>query len=267
MSIIKAVILGAVQGITEFLPISSSGHLSLFQHFLGVGGEGSLLFSVLLHLGTLIAVFLSCSDEALPILLSAGGTKALMVIPIVISKFAVAFLCGYLIDLFIKQKEIKEHLCHCDGEDIHVHVGCCNHYIDDENEDKFEKHIWHPFIHSLKLFGYIVLINIIFSTVIYLIGEDKIMLFLESNKYIAPIFSTLVGLIPNCASSVILAELFIGGGISLGALLSGLFVNAGLGLVFIFKDKSNIKNNLYIVSTLIGISLITGYITCLIIGF
>ena len=58
MSIIKAIILGAVQGITEFLPISSSGHLSLFQHFLGVGGEGSLLFSVLLHLGTLIAVFI-----------------------------------------------------------------------------------------------------------------------------------------------------------------------------------------------------------------
>ncbi len=58
MSIIKAIILGAVQGITEFLPISSSGHLSLFQYFLGVGGEGSLLFSVLLHLGTLIAVFI-----------------------------------------------------------------------------------------------------------------------------------------------------------------------------------------------------------------
>lgn len=58
MSIIKAIILGIVQGVTEFLPISSSGHLSLFQHFLGVSGEGSLLFSVLLHLGTLIAVFI-----------------------------------------------------------------------------------------------------------------------------------------------------------------------------------------------------------------
>lgn len=57
MSIIKAIILGIVQGVTEFLPISSSGHLSLFQHFLNVSGEGSLLFSVLLHLGTLIAVF------------------------------------------------------------------------------------------------------------------------------------------------------------------------------------------------------------------
>ncbi len=58
MSVLKAIILGIVQGVTEFLPISSSGHLSLFQHFLGVGGEGSLLFSVLLHLGTLIAVFI-----------------------------------------------------------------------------------------------------------------------------------------------------------------------------------------------------------------
>ena len=58
MSIIKAIILGIVQGVTEFLPISSSGHLSLFQHFLGVTGEGSLMFSVLLHLGTLIAVFI-----------------------------------------------------------------------------------------------------------------------------------------------------------------------------------------------------------------
>lgn len=58
MSIIKAIILGIVQGVTEFLPISSSGHLSLFQHFLGVTGEGSLLFSVLLHLGTLLAVFI-----------------------------------------------------------------------------------------------------------------------------------------------------------------------------------------------------------------
>lgn len=58
MSLIKAIILGIVQGITEFLPVSSSGHLSLFQHFLGVSGEGSLLFSVLLHLGTLIAVFI-----------------------------------------------------------------------------------------------------------------------------------------------------------------------------------------------------------------
>ena len=73
MSIIKAIILGIVQGITEFLPISSSGHLSLFQHFLGVDGEGSLLFSVLLHLGTLIAVFIVFHKTIFELVIDAFG--------------------------------------------------------------------------------------------------------------------------------------------------------------------------------------------------
>ncbi len=73
MSIIKAIILGFVQGVTEFLPISSSGHLSLFQHFLGVGGEGSLLFSVLLHLGTLIAVFIVFHKTIFELIVEAIG--------------------------------------------------------------------------------------------------------------------------------------------------------------------------------------------------
>lgn len=73
MSIIKAIILGIVQGITEFLPISSSGHLSLFQHFLQVDGEGSLLFSVLLHLGTLIAVFIVFYKTIFELVIDAFG--------------------------------------------------------------------------------------------------------------------------------------------------------------------------------------------------
>lgn len=73
MSIFKAIILGIVQGITEFLPISSSGHLSLFQHFLQVDGEGSLLFSVLLHLGTLIAVFIVFYKTIFELVIDAFG--------------------------------------------------------------------------------------------------------------------------------------------------------------------------------------------------
>lgn len=73
MSIIKAIILGIVQGVTEFLPISSSGHLSLFQHFLNIDGEGSLLFSVLLHLGTLIAVFIVFHKTIFELVVDAFG--------------------------------------------------------------------------------------------------------------------------------------------------------------------------------------------------
>lgn len=71
MSVLKAIFLGFIQGVTEFLPISSSGHLSVLQHFLGVGGEGSLMFSVLLHIGTLIAVFVAYRKTIFELLLEA----------------------------------------------------------------------------------------------------------------------------------------------------------------------------------------------------
>lgn len=90
MSIIKAIILGIVQGVTEFLPISSSGHLSLFQHFLNVDGEGSLLFSVLLHLGTLIAVFIVFHKTIFELVVDAFG----LVKDIFIGKFKFKQLQG-----------------------------------------------------------------------------------------------------------------------------------------------------------------------------
>lgn len=62
MSILEAIFQAIIQGLTEFLPVSSSGHLSLFQHFTGNSGEGALMFSAILHLGTLVAVFLAFWD-------------------------------------------------------------------------------------------------------------------------------------------------------------------------------------------------------------
>ena len=62
MSIINAIFQAVIQGLTEFLPVSSSGHLSLYQHFTGNSGEGALFFSAILHLGTLVAVFIAFRD-------------------------------------------------------------------------------------------------------------------------------------------------------------------------------------------------------------
>lgn len=220
-----------------------------------------------ISIGTLIAIFLACSDEAIPILLSYGDSKALMVIPLVITKFVVGFIAGFTIDLIVSKKEVNTHLEECDHHDIEIHTGCCHHHIDDRHEDWFEKHLWHPFLHSLKLFGYVLLINIIFGMIVYFIGEGRIEEFLSINKYVAPCIAVFVGLIPNCASSVILTQLYISGGLSFGATLAGLCVNAGLGLVFLFKSKNGIKNNSLILLTLMGISLLVGYLTCLIMGF
>ena len=150
---------------------------------------------------------------------------------------------------------------------IHIHQGCCNHHIDDEDEDKFDRHLWHPFLHSLKLAMYVFIINLILGTIIYFIGRDNLEAFLQSNKYLAPLFATLIGLIPNCASSVILAELYVLQTLSFGSILAGLLVNAGLGMVFLFKGKEKSSNKVLILGILISVALFVGYITCLILGF
>ena len=217
--------------------------------------------------GTLLAIFIACSDEAIPIILSEGGSKSLMIIPLMIIKLILGFVVGFIVDRIISDKVVDKHLQHCDNHDIHKHTGCCHHTIEGEEKDKFEEHVWHPFIHSLKLFGYILIINLLFGTVVYLIGENNLSDFLNNSKYLSVLYSVLIGLIPNCASSLILSKLYISGGISFGATLAGLCVNAGLGMIFIFKDKSNIKRNMCILLALIVISLLAGYITCIISGF
>lgn len=213
--------------------------------------------------GTLIAVFLSCSDEAIPVLIGSGNEKSLMVIPLIIIKFVIGFISGFIIDLIVTNKwENKE------SEDaIEYEEGCTCGCCDYKEDSKFDKHVWAPFLHSLKLFGYILIVNFVFSTIVYLVGETNLSEFLELNKYISPILSVIVGLIPNCASSLVLTQLYVNGGLSFGAVLAGLCVNAGLGLVFLLQNKKELKNNLKILITLISISLISGYLICLLIGF
>ena len=91
------------------------------------------------------------------------------------------------------------------------------------------------------------------------IGEEKLIAFLNSGRYAQPIFAVLIGLVPNCASSVVLTELFLLNGLSFGALVAGLCVNAGLGVIMLLKQNKNWKVNLFIISMLIIPSLILGY--------
>ena len=217
-------------------------------------------------LGTVIAIFITCSDEAIPILLGGGKDYIISAIMIILIKLLLAFVVGFVIDLILSKKAVDDHLQECDHNHISSHCGCCNHCID-EQEDNFDKHLWHPFIHSLKLFGYILAINILFNSFIFMIGEETFVSFLEYNKYLTPLYSVLIGLIPNCVSSVILSELFIDGVISFGAILAGLIVNAGLGMMILLKEKTLIKKNLLILLLLMCIAIIAGYVSCLILGF
>ncbi|MCR5740968.1 MAG: arsenic efflux protein [Gammaproteobacteria bacterium] len=208
-------------------------------------------------LGTIFAVFFACSDEALPIMFSSKETL-IYTLPLIGLKFIFGFLIGFLIDV-VYRKSLNT------SEEYESHVkGCCGHDInhDHDHEDKetfIHEHILHPIIHSLKIFLYVFIVNMLFGIAIYYIGEDNILNFLSKSKYFTPLVATLVGLIPNCASSVLLTELFVMGGLPFGALFSGLVVNAGLGLVYLLKNKKTLKSVLILEGILVVSALILGY--------
>lgn len=231
-------------------------------------------------LGALLAVFIATSDEALPILLSQIYEKGvwLKLLMLIFSKLVLALIVGYSVDLLYKSKlkksasgETPQHSRHADsahegsdersrgherkndgdsGEKSDVHKGCCGHHIDDERESKVKKYLVHPLLHTLKILAYILIINAVMGIVVYYVGEDKIAQFMTKSGVFQPIIVTLVGLIPNCASSVIITEMFLSDAISFGSCLGGLIVNAGLGIAFLFKANKNIKQNFAIVGGL-----------------
>lgn len=206
-----------------------------------------------ISIGALVAVFIATSDEALPIMLS--NYKAIpALLCLILTKIVFSILVGYL-TMFLYGKFFKNttqtiaEVHH----DEHLHA-CCHHDLEDEKFD------WkHPLIHCIKITLYILVINIIFGTILMFVGEDNLLKFLNSSSIFQPILAILIGLIPNCVSSVVITELYLMGGLSFGSIVAGLSVNAGIGLIVLLKENKNKKENLFIILTLIISSLIVGY--------
>ena len=208
--------------------------------------------------GTLIAVFLSCSDEALLVLLTAWNEKTLMIFPLIGLKLVAGIAFGMLIDLIIRHQHIEE-IDHIEEEkECHTH-----HH---ENTPA-HAHLIHPLFHSIKIFIYVFIINLALGLIIGFVGLDKFSSFMNTNRYLAPLFTSIIGLIPNCASSVAITELYLSGTLSFGALFAGLLVNSGLGIMVLIKEHKNIKKTLQIVGICFLIAVSLGYLTCLITNF
>lgn len=205
-------------------------------------------------MGTLIAVYLSTSDEALPIILGNFSGLWYMGFALLAIKMVWGAFTGTLVDLVHHPSlsaEPSRPVSSC-------HKGCCGHEV--EGEGPWHEHLLHPLVHSLKIFVYAFIINFLFNYLIFSIGgEDVLASFLAANRYLSPLYAVAVGLIPNCASSVVLSEVYLLKGIPFGALLSGLAVNAGLGPLYLLKNKSRWKDNLLIMAILIVSALILGY--------
>lgn len=209
-------------------------------------------------LGALTAIFLSCNDEALIILLTHPSNDTVMVIPLILIKFLVGFLTGIAIDYVFDKQEIKHP-----NEELHD-VICEEHH---HKNIKIHKYFLHPLLHSLEIFIYVFIINSILGLIIASVGNQTFVNFMIRNRYLSPLFTSIIGLIPNCASSVLISTLFINHDIGFGALLSGLLVNSGLGIMILLKNKSTVKISIFIIMLCLIIGIFLGYIASLIVGF
>ncbi len=201
-------------------------------------------------LGTLIAVYLSTSDEMLPILISEA-VPPIVILKILAIKVVIGIIAGVLIDFTIRvfsknnldKKDEIGHIC----EEEHCHC--------DENG------ILKPALkHTINIFLFIILISFALNILVHLIGEDKISELILNKPFIGPIISSLIGLIPNCAASVIITNLYLENVISLGSMIAGLLTGAGVGLAILFKTNKDIKENVKILGLLYLIGVISGII-------
>ena len=205
----------------------------------------------IITLGTLIAIYLSTSDEMLPILISERVDISLIGL-IVLLKIIIGMIFGIIIDAFLhrKNKITKKHIehfchdehCHCEKENIFISA----------------------LKHTINIIIFIFIITFLLNTVIYLFGEDNIGKIFLKDSIFSPFISSLVGLFPNCASSVMITELYINGLITFPSLLSGLLTGSGVAILILFKTNKNLKENLTILLTLYLIGSTIGVIAELI---
>ena len=187
-----------------------------------------------LSLGTLIAIFIATSDEAVPILL-ANPHKAYHVVNVILIKIIIGTFFGFFIDLFFKRNLSRG--CDKEHEHHHFHGNC---------ESCDEGFLKPAVIHTVKIFIFIFIASFFLTVFTEIMGEDKLSEILLKDSYIQPFIASLIGLIPNCVPSVILTESYISGMLDFGSLIAGLSSSAGVGLMILFKENKNLKENFII---------------------
>lgn len=210
----------------------------------------------LVSIGTLMAIFLATSDEAIPIIISQPASMQALV-PLLICKVVVALIAGYCIDILFGNKRFVKEPCghdHCHGEQ----KGCCSHDV--AGGLKKRDLIFHPLRHTVTVFIFVFITSLALGMIIDHIGEESIGQFLLKGSLIQPFVTALIGLIPNCAASVIITQTFIEGGIGFGAAIAGLCTSGGLGLLVLFRESRKFSDVLRVIGILYVVSVVTGII-------
>lgn len=200
-----------------------------------------------ISMGTLVAVFLSTSDEMIPILVS-GDISATTIVYILAYKLAVALLVGFFIEAVFRIFKIER-------EPINIDEIC------DEDNCHCERGIFYSALHhTLTISAFVVAITLLLNCALFFVGQERIGHAVGSIPVFSHFIASLVGLIPNCAASVVLATFAKEGIISTGAMLAGLFSGAGVGLLVLFRLNKKLKQNLIIVLVLVFSGTLFGFV-------
>lgn len=205
----------------------------------------------IISLGTLMAIFLSTSDEAIIIMLGNPDSIS-QVLPLLGCKLVIGIIFGFAID-FVRREKYKrphDHEHHHEPHDLCENCGC----------DKYPGIVRPALYHTFKLFAFIFILNFALNVIIGLIGTERLSEFLLSGSIFQPFLTALIGLIPNCAASVLITELYIAGGISFGSAVAGLCAGAGVGLAVLFRMHKCTKKNIGVVVLLYLISVFCGMV-------
>ena len=203
---------------------------------------GSLYATGVISAGTLIAVFLSTSDEMIPILISRQAGLD-VIFRILAVKFIVSCIAGLIADRFSDHRK-PDIESFCERENCECDDGILKSAVK----------------HTLKITFWLLVVTFLINAFMTAVGENAVRSFLTANRGSEIISCALVGLIPSCASSVLLSSLYLDHVISFAGVIAGLLANAGVGIMVLFRVNPNWKNNIKIVLYILAVSIASGFI-------
>ncbi len=226
--------------------------------------------------GTLLAIFMATSDEEF-ILMLGSGTGAVWVLPMLALKISVGVAVGYTVDGIMKlvgrgqvcvqmptssdapPASVHEYFMrgYLQEKEVDVNCSCGRKH---EGEGAWRNYLLYPFLHTLKVAAFIFLVNFVLTSIIHSVGEEKFAAFMHGNRFWQPFIACAIGLIPNCASSVVLTETFLSGAITFGTCAAGLCANAGMGFVVLLKNVRKWKRNLALIAVCYLVAVAVGLI-------
>ena len=198
--------------------------------------------------GTLLAVFLSTSDEMLPILIS-GGAPASFILKVLGYKVLAGVLAGIAVDTVEKKLGHERHkTLHelCEQEDCHCEDGILKSALR----------------HTGKIFVFLFAVTLVMNAAVELLGPERLGSFILNRPVAGEFLAGIIGLIPNCAASVVLTSLYLQGAMSAGAMISGLLVGSGVGLLVLIRMNKDWKDNL----VTLGVLYVSGVVFGLLAG-